>query len=61
MLIGSSFITGRSLVGLWIVDSVSGYAGHYEYIENTNGLLTKGDPSAWKLAEEQAVSITSMT
>jgi hypothetical protein len=50
MLIGSSVITARSLVSLWIVDSASGYADHCEYI--TNGLSTKGDPSAWKLAEE---------
>ena len=52
MLIGPSVITARSLVSLWIVDSASGYAGYCEYIENTNGLSTKGDPSAWKLAEE---------
>jgi len=37
---------------LWIVDSASGDARHCEYTENTNGLWTKGEPSAWKLAEE---------
>jgi hypothetical protein len=55
MLIGSSVITGRSLVSLWIVDSTSGYAGHCEYTENTKGLSTKSDPSAWKLAEERKI------
>jgi hypothetical protein len=50
MLIGSSVITARSLVSLWIVDSASGYTDHCKYI--TNGLSTKGDPSAWKFAEE---------
>ena len=52
MLIGSSVITGRSLVSLWIVDSASGYAGHCEYIENTNGMSIEGGPSPWKLAWE---------
>ena len=52
MLIGSSVVTARSLVSLWIVDSASGYADHCEYIENTNRLSTKGDPSTWKLAKE---------
>jgi len=46
-LVGSSVITGLSIVSLWIVDSASGYTGHCEYIENTNGLSTKGDASAW--------------
>lgn len=34
------------------VDSAYGYAGHCECIENTNRQSTKGDASAWKLAEE---------
>jgi hypothetical protein len=52
MSIGSSVIKARSRVSSWIEYSASGYVGHCEYIENTNGLSTKGDPLACKLAEE---------
>jgi hypothetical protein len=52
MLIGSPVITARSLSSLWIVDSAYGYAGHCEYLRNTNRLSKKGNLSAWKLAAE---------
>lgn len=40
MLIGSPVITARNLTSLWIVDWAFVYAGHCEYLGNTNRIST---------------------